>query len=110
MTGDVRRDFVNQVKSIDPVFKRGNLRAFWPALRDLIAMAPDRADLSKKKSHYLASLAVRSLGRGDASSALAFLDLADEALEPSHLTEFLLEERAELRRQTESTLAKTEPT
>ena len=109
MTPDVRWDFVNRVKPIDPVFKRGDLQAFWPALRDLIAMAPDRADLSKKKSHYLASLAVRSLGRGDALSALAFLDLADEVLQPSHLTEFLLEERIEFRRQAESTRAKTGP-
>ena len=98
MARDVRERFVDRVKTIDPIFKRGDLGTFWPALRELMAIAPGRVDLSKKKSHYLASLAVRSLAREDPASALEFLDLADRVLDPSHLTEFLLEERADFRR------------
>ncbi|HKZ98908.1 MAG TPA: hypothetical protein VJ326_04885 [Thermoplasmata archaeon] len=93
----VRERFVARVKAIDPLFKRGDLKAFWPALRALIGIAVDRADLSKKKSHYLASLAARSLHRGDAGSAIAFLDLADQSVDVAHLTPFLLRERRELR-------------
>jgi hypothetical protein len=95
----VREGFVARVKAIDPLFRRGDLQEFWPALRALIRIAVDRADLSKKKSHYLASLAARSLRRGDPRTALAFLDLADERLDPDHLIPFLLEERSEFRRQ-----------
>ena len=109
MVSDAREDFVDRVKAIDPWFKLGDMEAFWPALRDLVAMAPDREDLSRKKSHYLASLAARSLAREDPASALAFLDLADRALQPSHLTEFLLEERADFRRQAESSLTRKRP-
>ncbi|MGI0149333.1 MAG: hypothetical protein ACREDF_07360 [Thermoplasmata archaeon] len=99
MARDAREEFVDRVKSIDPIFKRGDLEAFRALLDDLIAMAPERVDLSKKKSHYLASLAARSLARDDPASALVFLDLADRILDPVHLTEFLLTERAEFRRQ-----------
>jgi len=94
---DERQEFVDRVKAIDPVFRRGDLDAFWPSLRELVAFAPRRADLSKKKSHYLASLAARSLARGDPQSAIEFLDYADRTLDPSHLTRFLLEERADYR-------------
>lgn len=96
---DARQAFVERVKQIDPVFKRGDLESFWPALEDLVAMAPERVDVSRKKSHYLASLAARSLARNDAASALAFLDLADRTVEASHMTPFLLDERAAFRRQ-----------
>lgn len=109
VASDVRRAFVERVKAIDPVFKRGDLEAFWPALHELITMAPERVDLSRKKSHYLASLAARSLARDDPASALAFLDLADRTLDPSHLTAFLLEERTDFRRQAEATLANVRP-
>jgi hypothetical protein len=102
---DIREEFVDRVKSIDPVFKQDDLDAFWPLLDDLMAMAPDRADLSQKKSHYLASLAARSLARDDPRSALRFLDLADRILDPLHLTEFLLTERAEFRQQASASLA-----
>lgn len=95
---DAREAFVETVKRIDPMFKRGDLPAFWPALEGLVAMAPDRTDVSRKKSHYLASLAARSLARDDPRSALAFLDLADRILDPAHLTPFLLEERISFRR------------
>lgn len=105
MARDVRQEFVDRVKAIDPIFKRGDLESFWPLLPGLIGMAPDRVDLSKKKSHYLASLAARSLARDDPASALAFLDLADRTLNPQHLTEFLLTERVEFRRQAQATLA-----
>lgn len=97
-TVDAREAFVERVKLIDPMFKRGELRSFWPAVKELAAMAPDRVDVSRKKSHYLASLAARSLARDDPASALAFLDLADEAVEPSHLTQYLVDEREEFRR------------
>jgi hypothetical protein len=96
---DARQAFVDRVKQIDPVFKQGDLRSFWPALEELVAMAPERVDVSRKKSHYLASLAARSLARDDPGSALAFLDLADRTVEASHMTPFLLDERAEFRHQ-----------
>jgi hypothetical protein len=96
---DARQAFVDRVKQIDPIFKRGDLQAFWPALKELTAMAPERADVSRKKSHYLASLAARSLARNDPASALAFLDLADRTVEASHLTPFLLDERKAFRQQ-----------
>ncbi len=82
MIRDDREEFVERVKAIDPIFKRGDLDAFWPMLHALMSMAPDRVDLAKKKSHYLASLAVRSLARGEAGAALEFLDYADRILNP----------------------------
>ena len=109
MTDEVRERFVARVKAIDPVFKRGHLEQFWPMLRELIGIAPDRRDLSQKKSHYLASLAVRSLGRDDPRSALAFLDYADRSIDQSHLTPFLLGERADFRRQAEAVLKARRP-
>lgn len=106
MAQDAREEFVARVKAIDPIFKRGDLDAFWILLRDLAALAPDRPDVSQKKSHYLASLAARSLARDDPASATAFLDLADRALDPAHLTKFLLDERTDFRRQIAAILAK----
>ena len=102
---DERELFVNRVKAIDPIFKHGDLETFWSLLRELVAMAPKRADLSQKKSHYLASLAARSLARDDPASALAFLDFADASIDRAHLTPFLLDERAEFRRQAAAILA-----
>ena len=96
---DARQAFVDRVKQIDPIFKRGDLQSFWPALEELVSMAPERVDVSRKKSHYLASLAARSLARNDPTSALAFLDLADRTVDASHMTPFLIEERTALRRQ-----------
>jgi hypothetical protein len=97
VTPDVRELFVDRVKAIDPVFKHGDLERFWAMLRDLVAVAPERVDLSQKKSHYLASLAARSLARGDAQSALEFLDFADRSIDETHLTPFLVNERSEFR-------------
>src|SRR2546422_11030106 len=90
---EVREAFVARVKAIDPVFKRGDLEPFWRMLRELVAMAPERRDLSQEKSHYLASLAVRALGRHDARSGIGFLDYADRSIDSSHLTPFLVVER-----------------
>jgi len=109
VSDEVREAFVARVKAIDPVFKRGDLDQFWPMLRELMGMASDRRDLSQKKSHYLASLAVRSLGRDDPRSALAFLDYADRTIDRSHLTPFLLGERADFRRQAEVILKARRP-
>lgn len=109
MSRDVREEFVDRVKAIDPIFKRGDLEAFWPPLRVLIAMAPNRADLSQKKSHYLTSLAARSLARGDPDAALEFLDYADRTLDSSHLTAFLVNERSEFRREAEKRLKGKRP-
>ncbi len=109
VSDEVRERFVARVKAIDPVFKRGDLEQFWPMLNELMAMAPDRRDLSQKKSHYLASLAVRSLGRDDPRSALAFLDFADRSIDRGHLTPFLLGERADFRRQAEVILRARKP-
>jgi hypothetical protein len=99
MARDARRAFVERVKAIDPIFKRGDLQSFWPALEELVALAPERVDVSRKKSHYLASLAARSLARDDPASALEFLDLADATVEASHMTPFLLEERMAFRQE-----------
>ncbi|HEX9341332.1 MAG TPA: hypothetical protein VF992_09250 [Thermoplasmata archaeon] len=104
MAEDVREAFVRRVKPIDPLFKGGDLERFWTMLRDLVAMAPQRVDLSQKKSHYLASLAARSLARDDPRSALRFLEFADRSVDRSHLTPFLLTEREEFRRQAEAAL------
>ena len=101
---DVREEFVERVKAIDPVFKQGELAAFWPMLHALMSIGPDRADLSKKKSHYLASLAVRSLARDETEAALEFLDYADRILDPKTLSRFLLEERRDIRRTAEEVL------
>lgn len=109
MVRDVRQEFVALVKAIDPSFRRGDLKTFWPTLRALMAMAPDRRDLSKKKSHYLASLAARSLARGDPDTALEFLDYADRILDSNHLTAFLLRERSDFRRQAEQVVRRTKP-
>lgn len=104
MPRDVRKAFTERVKEIDPVFKAGDLDRFWPLLRQLVAMAPGRRDLSVKKSHYLASLAARSLVRDDPKTALAFLELADRAIDPAHLTPFLRREREDFRQQAELSL------
>lgn len=104
MPEDMRRAFTERVKEIDPIFKSGDLDAFWLALRDLMRMAPERRDLSLKKSHYLASLAARSLVREDPRSALAFLELADREINDAHLTPFLRRERADFREQAELAL------
>jgi hypothetical protein len=104
MPEDPRRAFTERVKEIDPIFKAGDLEAFWPALRELVAMAPGRRDLSLKKSHYLASLAARSLVRDDAKNALAFLELADREIEDGHLTPFLRKEREDFRQQAQLAL------
>lgn len=106
MAKDARQEFVDRVKEIDPIFKKGDLAKFWPTLRGLIAMSPDRVDLSKKKSHYLASLAARSLARDDPHSALEFLEYADRMLDASHLTAFLKEERIEFRRMADDAIRK----
>ena len=104
MAKDARQEFVDRVKEIDPTFKKGDLRTFWPRLRTLIALAPDRVDVSKKKSHYLASLAARSLARGDPEAALEFLEYADRMLDANHLTAFLREERIEFRKMAEQAI------
>ena len=108
MSQDVWRDFAERVKAIDPIFKAGDLEGFWPALRELVAMAQDRRDLSLKKSHYLAGLAAQSLIREDPEAALAFLEFADHAVRKDHLTPFLLQEREDFRRRAQMALQKEE--
>ncbi len=97
------------MKAIDPIFRAGELGAFWPVLRELVAMAPERRDLSMKKSHYLAGLAARSLHRQDPESALAFLELADRAIDREHLTPFLRREREDFRQRARRTLGNEGP-
>src|SRR5438105_3476548 len=80
-----------------------------PMTRALIAMAPDRADLSKKKSHYLTSLAARSLARDDPRSAIDFLDYAERTLNPRDLTPFLLDERSDYRRKAQEAIQWNSP-
>ena len=96
-----REAFVRRVKAIDPLFKSGNIEETLRLLPELLSMGPGRRDLSQKKSHYLASLALRSLSRGDPASALRFLDLADIHVRDDHLTAFLRNERAEFREEAE---------
>jgi len=97
-----REAFVERVKAIDPVFKSGDVEGMFPLLSGLMAMGPERRDLSQKKSHYLASLAIRSLQRGDPGAALRFLEFADAYVLDDHLTPFLRGERRELRKQAEA--------
>ncbi len=104
MPSDVRKAFTDRVKAIDPLFKAGDLNRFWPALRELVAMAPERRELSLKKSHYLAGLAAQSLIRDDPKTALAFLELADTEVSNEHMTPFLLREREDFREQAELAL------
>ncbi len=106
---DLRRAFTDRVKEIDPIFKVGDLEAFWPALRELVSMTPERRDLSLKKSHYLASLAARSLARDEPATALAFLEFADRAIDNDHLTPFLRRERETFRAETHRVLRKSAP-
>lgn len=101
MPRDPREAFTERVKEIDPIFKAGDLERFWPALRDLVAMSPGRRDLALKKSHYLASLAARSLIREDPKTALAFLEFADASIDSDQLTPFLRREREDFRAQAE---------
>ncbi len=104
MPEDLRRAFTERVKEIDPIFKAGELDGFWPKLRELIGMAPDLRELSLKKSHYVASLAARSLIREDPKTALAFLELADREIHDEHLTPFLRREREDFREQAQLAL------
>ena len=104
MARDLRRAFTERVKEIDPIFKAGDLEAFWPALRELVAMGRHRRDLSLKKSHYLASLAARPLVRDDPWTALAFLPFADQEIDSEHMTPFLRREREDFRAQAELAL------
>ena|SRR2546425_2162087 len=92
-----REAFARKVRAIDPVFKAGDVEGTFRLLADLMAMGPERRDLSIKKSHYLASLAGRSLLRGDPASALRFLEYADAYVLDVHLTPFLRRERSEFR-------------
>jgi hypothetical protein len=104
MAQDPRRAFTERVKEIDPIFKAGDLEHFWPALRELVAMAPERQELSLKKSHYLTSLAARSLIRNDPRTALEFLEFADREVNREHLTPFLIQEREDFRAQAQLAL------
>jgi hypothetical protein len=96
-----REAFVQKVRAIDPVFTAGDVEGTLRLLPALMAMGPERRDLSLKKSHYLASLARRSLLRGDPASAVRFLDFADAHVRDDHLTDFLRGERSDFREQAE---------
>ncbi len=109
VTADMRKACTDRVKTIDPIFRAGDLETFWPALRDLVAMAPERRELSIKKSHYLAGLAARSLHRGEPKAALEFLEFADRAVDPQHLTPFLRREREDFRARAERSKRNREP-
>ncbi|GEM_PF-3046594 len=101
-----REAFVKRVKAIDLVFKAGDVEGTLRLLPSLMAMGPDRAILSQKKSHYLASLALRSLRKSDSRSAIRFLDLADAHIRDDHLIPLLRSERTRFR--TEATRAMRE--
>jgi hypothetical protein len=92
-----REAFVQRVKAIDLVFKAGDVEGTLRRLPDLMAMGPERAILSQKKSHYVASLAVRSLRKSDPGSAIRFLDFADAHIRDDHLIPLLRSERAKFR-------------
>jgi len=99
----VREAFVRKVKAIDPGFKAGDVEGTLRVLPELMAIGPDRPILSQKKSHYLASLAIRSLMRDDPAAARRFLDFADAHVRDEHLTPFLRTERKDLRQQADPT-------
>jgi hypothetical protein len=92
-----REAFVQQVRAIDAVFKAGDVERTLRLLPALMAMGPEREILSKKKSHYLASLALRSLRKGDPGSAIRFLDFADAHVRDDHLIPLLRDERSDAR-------------
>jgi hypothetical protein len=95
---DERQRFATLVKAIDPLFKRGDLERFRPQLDRLMAVGPEQIDLWRKKSHYLVSLALRSMRRDDLTSAESFLDLADRTVPPESLSPYFVRERDEMRR------------
>jgi len=101
-----REAFVARVKAIDLVFKAGDVEGTLRLLPALMAMGPEREILSQKKSHYLASLALRSLRKKDPDSAIRFLDFADAHIRDAHLIPLLRNERSMFRK--EATLAKAE--
>jgi len=92
-----REAFVEKVKAIDLVFKPGGIEVTLRLLPSLMAMGPEREILSRKKSHYLASLALRCLRKQDPESAIRFLDLADAQIRDDHLIPLLRNERARFR-------------
>jgi len=94
-----REAFVQRVKVIDAVFKAGDVEGTVRLLSALMAMGPERPILSQKKSHYLASLALRSLRKKDPESAIRFLDFADAHIRDDHLIPLLRDERLTFRRE-----------
>ena len=92
-----REAFVERVKAIDVVFKAGDVEGTLRLLPALMAMGPEREILSQKKSHYLASLALRSLRKKDPESAIRFLDFADAHIRDTHLIPLLRKERVKFR-------------
>ncbi|HTD81942.1 MAG TPA: hypothetical protein VK723_07320 [Thermoplasmata archaeon] len=106
MHRDLEREaFVERVKAIDLVFKAGDVEGTFQLLPSLIAMGPERAILSQKKSHYVASLALRSLRKGDPGSAIRFLDFADAHIRDDHMIPLLRNERAMFRTQASRAMA-----
>ena len=105
MARDTEREaFVERVKAIDLVFKAGDVEGTLRLLPSLMAMGPEREILSKKKSHYVASLAVRSLRKSDPGSAIRFLDFADAHIRGEHLIPLLRNERAKFRAEASSAM------
>ena len=94
-----REAFVERVKAIDRVFKAGDVDGTLRLLPALMAMGPERPILSQKKSHYVGSLALRCLRKGDATSAIRFLDFADANIRDDHLIPLLRDERAKFRKE-----------
>ena len=94
-----REAFVERVKAIDRVFKAGDVDGTLRLLPALMAMGPERPILSQKKSHYVGSLALRCLRKGDAKSATRFLDFADANIRDDHLIPMLRDERAKFRKE-----------
>jgi len=94
-----REAFVERVKAIDRVFKAGDVDGTLRLLPALMAMGPERPILSQKKSHYVGSLALRCLRKGDAKSATRFLDFADANIRDDHLIPLLRDERAKFRKE-----------
>ena len=110
MPRDLEREaFVERVKAIDLVFKAGDVEGTFRLLPSLIAMGPERAILSQKKSHYVASLALRSLRKGDPGSAIQFLDFADAHIRDDHMIPLLRNERAMFRTQAARAMAGDSP-
>lgn len=90
--------FKEIVREIDRASKRGDHRQALGMLPRLLAVKPADPLFSKKKSHFIAALAHRAIQAGKVEVAIEFLRVADREIPDEHMTLFLREERANIRK------------